>query len=112
MVRTGSDKAASARTSYRDLAQSVGTATDPDRVAKEAKRLKAAGKSWRAAIAEVEDGNKLIKKGNKLIENAQNDIRTGRLMMERGSVLVRNSARTKIDSELLPVPERLAIPAS
>jgi|GEM_PF-3420611 len=105
MVQDGSTRVTNARFEYKDIANASGKATDPKTVAKEAKKLKAAGKRWEDAIDIIRDGNKLIDKGNKTVDEAQGDVRKGRQMMERGSVLVRNSARSRYGEELLPALE-------
>ncbi len=108
MVQNGSSLVTNSRFEYKDIANAGGSASTPDTVAKEAKRLKAIGERWEDAIDTIRDGNSLIDKGNKNIDEAQSSIRRGRQMMERGSALVRNSERARLGEILLPVPERLS----
>ncbi len=104
MVSNGSTLVTNARFGYRDLARTMGDATNPKTVSSEAKKLKNAGKRWEDAIDTIKDGNKLIDKGNDDISDAQKAIRKGRQLMERGSVMVRNSERLRMEESLLSVP--------
>jgi len=103
MVSNGSSLVTNARFEYKDVARTSGDANTPDKVSSEASRLKKIGSRWEDAIEEIRDGNSLVSKGNKNIGKAQSDIRKGRRMMERGSTLVRNSERMRLDQALLPV---------
>jgi len=102
MVSKGSSLVRSARAEYINIASSGGSATSPDAVSDEAKRLRDIGNEWEDAIEMIRDGNKLVEKGNKNINTGQADIRKGREMMETGSTLVRNSERLRLGETLLP----------
>lgn len=104
MVINGSTLVTNARFEYKDVAGTSGNAITPELVSSEAKRLRKIGDRWEDAIETIRDGNSLITKGHKNIGEAQSDIRNGRRMMQRGSTLVRNSERTRLDQALLPVP--------
>ena len=106
MILNGSSQVTNSRFEYRDIANAGGSASSPDAVAKEAKRLSSVGKNWKDAIDTIRDGNELVEKGNKNIDEAQSSIRRGRQMMERGSALVRNGERARLGESLLPVPNR------
>ena len=106
-ILNGSSQVTNSRFEYRDIANAGGSASNPDAVVKEAKRLSSIGKNWEDAIDTIRDGNELVDKGNKNIDEAQSSIRRGRQMMERGSALVRNGERVRLGEGLLPVPSRL-----
>lgn len=107
MVQNGSTRVTNSRFEYKDEVAVGGGASTPESVAKEAKKLKAIGKSWEEAIDTIREGNELVERGNKNIDEAQSAIRKGRQMMDRGSALVRNSERVRLGAALLPVPDRL-----
>lgn len=105
LIDSGNAGTLRARQDYQDLALLTGKANSPDEVAKETKRLKAIGKRWEEAIDDIKDGNKLVSKGNKSIDRGQAEIREGRMLMDAGSTMMRNSQRTRIGEDLLPIPE-------
>ncbi|NND67954.1 MAG: hypothetical protein HKN19_10230 [Halioglobus sp.] len=91
-----------ARQDYQAAARAAGDAKSPGEVDKEIKRFKKIGDKWEDAIDEVRDGNNLVKKGNKRLAAAREDIRKGRALIEAGSTLMRNSQRLQWGEELLP----------
>lgn len=96
-----------ARQEYQTAARSSGQSASPEELAKEVKRLKKIGAQWEDAIDDIKDGNKLVAKGNKIIDDAQSDIRQGRALMESGSTMMRNSQRLRMGEGQLPMPEQM-----
>ena len=103
MIREGNEGVLKSRRDYEAAARKTGAATAPNVVSDEAKRLKAIGKRWEDALETIKDGTKLVEKGNKNIGIAHGEIRDGRVLIESGSVLMRNSERMRRGDELLPI---------
>ena len=103
MIREGNEGVLKSRRDYEVAARKTGAATAPNVVSDEAKRLKAIGKRWDDALDTIKAGNTLVEKGNKNIGIAQGEIRDGRVLIESGSVLMRNSERMRRGDELLPI---------
>lgn len=104
MVRRGGTAVMQSRQDYQTAALAAGSASNPDGVKKEAKRLKAIGARWEDAIEQIKDGNKLVAKGNKNISRGQSEIRKGRALLESGSTLMRNAERIRLGEQPLPDP--------
>jgi len=68
-VQDGSTRVTNARLEYKDLSAASGKAADPKTVAREAKKIKAAGDRWEDAIDTIKDGN-----CNQLINRRASDI--------------------------------------
>lgn len=93
-----------ARQEYQAAARASGASASPGDLEKEVKRFKKIGGEWEDAIDEIKAGNKLVAKGNKRINAAQDEIREGRALMESGSTMMRNSQRLRMNEGLLPPP--------
>lgn len=100
-IREGSERAARAKLEYEQAA--AGGSATSDRQ-KQASQLRAIGLRWETAIQEIKDGNKLVAKGRANIDRGESEIREGRLLMETGSVLMRNAQRSRLSLTLLPMP--------
>ena len=104
LIGKGHQSVLIARQEYQDASSAAGTSLTPKAVTAEAKHLKAIGKRWENSIDEIRTGNKLVEKGNKHIDKGQSEVREGRALMESGSTLMRNSQRSRLGEDLLPVP--------
>lgn len=94
-----------ARQEYQSAARASGSSLSPKELEKEIKRFKKIGNQWEDAIGEIKAGNKLVAKGNRLINSAQDSIREGRALMESGSTMMRNSQRIRMGSDILLQPD-------
>ena len=47
----------------------------------------------------------MVDNGNEQVEKGQATVRKGRIKLEQGSTLMRNSKRLELGTELLPSPE-------
>ncbi len=103
LVHRGGKAVMQSRQDYQTAALAAGSASNPDGVKREAKRLKTIGSRWEDAIEQIKDGNKLIAKGSKNIRRGQTEIRKGRALLESGSTLMRNAERIRLGEQLLPV---------
>ena len=99
-IREGSERVAKAKLEYEQAAAG-GAAADKKQ---QASTLRAIGLRWEAALQEIKDGNKLVAKGNANISRGESEIGEGRLLMETGSVLIRNAHRSRLGQSLLPLP--------
>jgi hypothetical protein len=104
-IRTGSEQVLKCRVDYEDVVNGTERATASS--ADEAKRLKAIGKRWEDALDAIREGNLLVEKGNRGIETGRGEVREGRTMVETGSILMRNSERSRRGDALLPMINRL-----
>ena len=102
-IREGSERVAKAKLEYEQAASVVGASTASDKQ-KQASTLRPIGMRWEAAIQEIKDGNKLVAKGNANINRGESEIREGGLLMETGSILIRNAHRSRLGQSLLPLP--------
>ncbi len=102
-VREGSQRAAEARAEYEQLAATVDGLSAADRKAR-TEALRETGSRWQAALDVIKEGNRLIAKGNANVDRGEAEVRDGRRMMETGSVLMRNSHRSRSGQPLLPLP--------
>ena len=100
-IREGSERAENAKLEYEQAVAGGSAASDKQ---KQASTLRAIGLRWETAIQEIKDGNKLVAKGNANIDRGDSEIREGRLLMETGSVLMRNAQRSRLNLRLLPLP--------
>ncbi|MEL7187126.1 MAG: hypothetical protein AAFN50_11940 [Pseudomonadota bacterium] len=103
-IATGNKRVLQAKEDYIAATIAAGAATTPKQVEEESKRLRAIGKRWEVAIDEIRDGNRLVERGNKSIDQAHSEIREGRGLMAQGSTLMRNSQRSRLGEEMLPIP--------
>lgn len=99
-IREGNDFVVAARRAYIDQARISGEAASPRAVEAEARKLREIGDRWQDAIDEIREGNALVDKGNRNIDRGQSETREGRLLMERGSTLVRDGERIRLGSAL------------
>ena len=100
-IREGSARVAQAKLEYEQAA-AVGSAVADKQ--QQANTLRPIGVRWEAAIQEIKDGNKLVAKGNANISRGESEIGEGRLLMETGSVLIRNAHRSRLGQSLLSLP--------
>ena len=102
-IRDGSARVAQAKLEYEQAAAAGAAAPDKQQ---QANALRQIGLRWEAALQEIKDGNKLVAKGNANISRGESEIGDGRLLMETGSVLIRNSHRSRLGQSLLPLPTK------
>jgi len=106
-IRDGSERLSKSRSDYESAVASAGDAKTPNVVTDEAKRLKAIGKRWEDALETIRAGNLLVENGNKNIDTGRAEIREGRTLTESGSILMRNSERSRRGDDLLPMINKL-----
>ena len=106
-IRDGSERLSKSRSDYESAVASAGDAKTPNVVTDEAKRLKAIGKRWEDALETIRAGNLLVENGNKNIDTGRAEIREGRTLTESGSILMRNSERSRRGDDLLPIINKL-----
>ncbi len=102
-VRDGTLRAAEAKAEYERLAATADGLSAAERTARN-QALRETGSRWQAALDVIKDGNRLIAKGNANVDRGEEEIRDGRRMMETGSILMRNSYRSRSGQPLLPLP--------
>lgn len=100
-IRGGSERAEKAKLEYEQAATDGAAASNKQ---KHASTLRAIGLRWETAIQEIKDGNKLVANGNANLDRGESEIREGQLLMETGSVLMRNAQRSRLSLRLLPLP--------
>ena len=100
-IREGSERVTQAKLEYEQAAAAGSAASDKKQ---QASTLRPIGVRWETALQEIKDGNKLVAKGNANISRGESEIGEGRLLMETGSVLIRNAHRSRLGQALLPLP--------
>lgn len=94
LVAKGKETARDSRNQYRVLANDAGQARNPDEVFAEAKKFDKLADRWEDALDDVEDGEKLIKKGNKESQKAESRINEGRSLVASGKKLRSDTERS------------------
>lgn len=102
-VREGSIRVSQEKLEYEQAAMTQGGSTKAEKQRK-AIVLRAIGVRWDAAIQDIKMGNSLIAKGNENIARGESEIREGRLLMETGSVSMRNAQRSRLGQRSLSLP--------
>tara|TARA_R110002073_G_scaffold270138_1_gene433442 strand:- start:310 stop:846 length:537 start_codon:yes stop_codon:yes gene_type:complete len=93
LIAKGNETVRDSRNQYRALANDTGRATDPDEVADEAKQFDKLADRWEDALDDIDDGEKLIKKGNKAANKAESRINEGRSLVASGKKLRSDTER-------------------
>ncbi len=106
-IRTGSEQVMKCRVEYENVVNGTRERNISKDKADEAKQLKAIGKRWELALDTIRDGSLLVEKGNNGIETGRGEVREGHAMIETGSLLMRNSERSRRGDDLLPMIDRL-----
>jgi hypothetical protein len=102
-IRAGSERVSQAKLEYEQVALVGADSTTSDKQV-QAKALRAIGVRWEAAFQEIKDGNKLVAKGNANMNRGESEIGEGRMLMETGSVLMRNAHWSRLGQQLLVLP--------
>lgn len=102
-IREGNIRVSQAKLEYEQAAITHSASTGSEKQIK-ADALREIGVRWDAAIQEIKDGNKLIAKGNENTARGESEVRDGRLLMETGSILMRNAQRSRLGQASLSMP--------